>query len=73
MGYGNKILISNDYCIHSDFCRQSNNGLNFEAGNHVKNLGFVFEILYKEYIRIGGNEEAWERMTTQNTIDVLDI
>ena len=73
LGYGNKILISNDYCIHSDFCRLSNNGLNFEAGNHVKNLGFVFEILYKEYIRIGGNEEAWERMTTQNTIDVLDI
>ena len=36
-------------------------------------VGGVFEILYKEYIRIGGNEEAWERMTTQNTIDVLDI
>ena len=39
----------------------------------MKNLGFIFDVLYNEYRRLGGKKEVWERMTTQNAIDALDI
>ncbi len=72
-GYGDKVLISNDYCIHSDFAEESKNGLNLDIDTQVKNLGFVFDVLYNEYKRLDGKEDDWERMTTQNVINVLDI
>jgi len=72
-GYTNKILISNDYCIHSDFCHKDTDGLHLTAAEHSKRLGYVFEKLYDEYILLGGSKENWETMVCKNPIDILDV
>ncbi|WP_407424842.1 phosphotriesterase [Methanobrevibacter sp.] len=72
-GYGDKILISNDYCIHSDFAEKSKNGLNLNVKTQVENLGFVFDVLYDKYKYLGGNDDVWNRITTENVINILDV
>ena len=72
-GYANKILISNDYCIHSDFGSRDKNGLHLTAEQHAEGLGYVFSKLYKEYIAMCGNEKDWEAMVCKNPIKILDV
>ncbi len=72
-GYSDKILLSNDYCIHNDFCNNKTNGLHLNAEQHAENLGYVFDVLYKEYISLGGNENNWNKMLCQNPFNVLDV
>ena len=71
-GYTNKILLSNDYCIHSDFCNSNANGLHLKSTQHTKGLGYIFELQYKEYMAKGGNDSDWETMVCKNPIDILD-
>lgn len=71
-GYKDKILLSNDYCIHSDFCNNNTNGLHFSSAGHTDGLGYVFNLIYDEYIANGGNDKDWEIITCRNPLDVLD-
>lgn len=72
-GYSDKILLSNDYCIHSDFCNSKTNGLHLSSSQHAEGLGYIFDLQYKGYIAMGGNEEDWNTMLYKNPIDILDI
>ena len=72
-GYSDKILLSNDYCIHSDFCNSKTNGLHLSSSQHTEGLGYIFDLQYKGYIAMGGNEEDWNTMLYKNPIDILDI
>ena len=72
-GYTKQILISNDYCIHSDFCPHEKNGLHLNAAQHTANLGYVFEKLRQEFMRAGGGETRWEEMLCKNPIAALDV
>lgn len=71
-GYAEKLLISNDYCIHNDCWSREKNGLHLTAGQHADALGFVFGKLYQNYITAGGTQEDWETMLNKNPIQVLD-
>jgi phosphotriesterase-related protein len=71
-GYTDKILLSNDYCIHSDFCNQNTNGFHLNQEQHNVGLGYIFEKQYSEYISMGGKEKDWNKMLCKNPIDILD-
>lgn len=71
-GYTDKILLSNDYCIHSDFCNCNTNGFHLNADQHTENLGYIFDVIYRAYVSTGGNERDWNTMICKNPIDVLD-
>ena len=72
-GYVNKILLSNDYCIHSDFSRRDKNGLQLNPMQHAKSMGYLFDKLYQEYISVGGSEKDWNTMIYKNPIEVLNV
>ena len=71
-GYTDKILLANDYCIHSDFGNNKINGLHLNPAQHTDGFGYVLDLQYKEYIAMGGNDEAWETMICKNAMDILD-
>ena len=72
-GYSDKILISNDHCIHSDFARRDKNGLHLSATQHADGLGYVFDHLKSKYMEFGGQSNDWNAITSKNPIEVLDI
>ena len=72
-GYGDKILLSNDFCIHSDFSPKDKNGLHLEKSEQVRNMGYAFDSLYDRFISHGGKEEDWQKITAKNHAEVLDI
>lgn len=72
-GYTKKILLSNDYCIHSDFCNHNTNGLHLNARQHTENLGYIFRELHTAYMAVGGVKTDWETMVCKNPISILDI
>lgn len=71
-GYADKILLSNDYCIHSDFCNQNKSGIHLSPEQHTEGLGYIFDKQYSDYISMGGNEEDWCTMLCKNPLNVLD-
>lgn len=72
-GYTDRILISNDYCIHSDFCNSSSNGLHLNAVQHGKSLGFVLSNLQEAFLSGGGSTKDWNTMLSINPICILDV
>ena len=72
-GYSKKILIANDYCIHSDFPSRKYNGLHLDKTVQAKNIGYVFDTVSDEFYKQGGKLADWEQITEQNTLDVLDV
>lgn len=72
-GYMDKILLSNDYCIHSDFCNKKTNGLHLSSDEHTKKLGHIFDFQYKEYVAMGGKDRDWETIVYKNSVNILDV
>lgn len=72
-GYTGKLLVSNDYCIHSDFELRHRNGFHLNIMEQVQKLGHVFDLLNDEFVLNGGKAEDWETIITQNTSNVLDV
>ena len=72
-GYTDKILLSNDYCIHSAFCNRQETGIELDAQKHVEGLGFVLDKLRSLFLSAGGSEQDWNKMICQNSINVLDV
>lgn len=72
-GYDEKILLSNDYCIHNDCCHRSKNGFHLDAPQHADGLGYIFHTLYPQFLSAGGSEDYWNMMTSKNPITVLDV
>lgn len=72
-GYVNRILLSNDYCIHSDFKPHSANGLHLPPMEQVQDLGDIFQRVFDAFCAQGGKLSHWQCMTEQNPLDVLDV
>ena len=69
-GYGNKILISNDCCIYSDFCAT---GKKWTKREDVPDtIAYVFEALKKDFLKYGGDEKTYIEMVTSNVLSALD-
>lgn len=73
MGYREKILVSNDYCIHSDFAPRYRNGFHLSEDEQARQIGFVFDEFYEDFISAGGKQEDWDKITSQNVAEVLDV
>ena len=72
-GYGDRILLANDYCIHSDFAARRYNGLHLEKTRQVEKLGHIFGEVQEAFLAAGGRPQDYERMLTANVWDVLDV
>ena len=72
-GFASRILIANDYCIHSDFCQITRNGLHLTAEEHASGLGFVFDNLGSSFIELGGSYEDWNALICDNPMRALDV
>ena len=72
-GYGDKVLFSNDYCIYSDFQPRNRNGFHLSTTEQVEKLGYVFDVIYKEFVKHGGKHEDWENITMKNVCNALDV
>lgn len=70
-GYGDKLLVSNDTCIYSDFCSVGNKWLKFSEIPNT--LGFVFDELKEKFCEYGGNIESYDKMLCANPLKVLNI
>lgn len=71
-GYADRIILSNDYCIHNDFCKREENGMAYAPSYHADAYGFVFEWLSKAYLDASGDESLFAAMLSKNPLDVLD-
>lgn len=72
-GYTEKILVSNDYCIHNDFSPRNLNGLQLSEDEQAQKIGYVFDEFYEAFMMAGGKQEDWDKITTQNVAEVLDV
>lgn len=63
-GFGDRILLSNDGSVYSDFCPKQ---YSWVIGSDVpKVFGYIFESLYPEFIARGGAASDWEAMLHDN-------
>lgn len=72
-GYGERILLGNDYCIHSDFAARRYNGMHLDKQRQLDKFGHVFCEVHDAFLAAGGKQEDYERMLTSNTWNVLDV
>ena len=70
-GYGDRLLLSNDTCIYSDFCSKGNKWLKFSEVPNT--LGFVFSELKEKFLENGGNASDYDKMLSENPIRVLNV
>ena len=70
-GYGERVLLSNDCCIYSDFCES---GKEWTEVTQVKEtFGYIFEAVREGFYKCGGDETAYQKMVGQNALKMLDI
>ena len=72
-GYANKIMLSNDMCIYSDFGTRNNTGFHLTPEEQLYNFGYIFNMVYKSFIENNGSEKDWTIMFKQNPVKVLDV
>lgn len=70
-GYGDRLLISNDSCIYSDFCSKGNKWLN--SSEIPDTLGFVFSDLRDKFLEYGKSSSAYNKMVCENPIKILNV
>ena len=70
MGYSNKILLSSDYCIYTDFSNDAHKGFEKDIDAHLYKLNYqTNEILPK----FKGNPQDFYKMMGENILNVLDV
>ena len=70
MGYSNKILLSSDYCIYTDFSNDAHKGFEKDIDAHLYKLNYqINEILTK----FKGNTQDFYKMMGENIFNVLDV
>lgn len=70
-GYSKRLLVSDDCCLYSDFCRD---GSKWTRPEDIKDtLAYVFEDLKNAFIKYGGEKSAYDRITSQNALCIMDV
>lgn len=72
-GYADKILLSNDLCIYTDFGTRKNTGFHLSIDEQVKKYGHLFNDVYTAFIEAGGSENEFRKMLCKNAVEILDI
>ncbi len=72
-GYGDKILLANDYCIHSDFPARAKSGLHLSVEEHIEKLAYVLRNVKEAFLEAGGSEKCFDKMAGENIKNVLDV
>ena len=72
-GYGERILLSNDYCVHNDFCPRAKNGLHLNAEQHTRGFSYILDEQYRAFLSVGGKEKDFFTMLSKNSVSVLDV
>lgn len=72
-GYGDKILLANDYCIHSDFPAWKKNGLALSIEVQAERLAHVMTKVKEAFLNAGGSEENFNKMIDENIKNALDV
>lgn len=70
-GYGERLLLSNDCCMYSDFCES---GKEWTEVTQVKEtFGCIFETVREGFYKCGGDESAYQKMACKNALNALNI
>ena len=72
-GYTDKILLSNDLCIYSDFETSKSNGLQLSASQQAEKFGHIFTVVHESFMENGGSENDWGKMFKINSLKALDV
>ena len=72
-GYTDRILLSNDYCIHNDFAKKREDGLERSPRQHAEVFGYIFDTLYPMFLECGGEQADWDTMLCKNPIAALSV
>lgn len=72
-GYEDKILLSNDLCIYTDFGTRKNTGFQLSVDEQVKRYGHLFNDVYQGFCEAGGSESEFQKMLQENSVEVLDV
>ncbi|MBQ2890676.1 MAG: hypothetical protein IJE44_03410 [Clostridia bacterium] len=72
-GYEDKILLSNDLCIYTDFGTRKNTGFQLSVDEQVKRYGHLFNDVYQGFCEAGGSESEFQKMLSVNPVAVLDV
>lgn len=70
-GYGDRLLVSNDCCIYSDFCLPGNKWVKPEDIQNT--MGYALDELKGEFLKQGGGENEYNEMITKNVQNALDV
>lgn len=70
-GLSDKIMLSNDACIYSDF---GSGKQTFVANEDIeKTWGYIFGYIYPKFLVNGGNKAIWDKMLCNNPLKIMDI
>ncbi len=72
-GWQEKILCSLDHTCYSDFCDEGYKGLEYPYEKHVKDIGFLFDVMLTEFQRAGCTAEQCNAFVKQNPCRFLNI
>ena len=69
-GYGEQLLLSNDACLYSDFCRPGSKWVDSE--NLKSSIAYAFEEVKNKFISFGANIGDYEKMISKNVLEAID-
>lgn len=72
-GYADKILLSNDLCIYTDFGSRENTGFHLSVDQQTEKFSHIFTTVYESFLKNGGDKKDWDIMFKKNPIKVLDV
>ena len=70
-GYGERVLLSNDCCMYSDFCESGNEWTKITQVKET--FGYIFETVREEFYKCGGDEISYQKMVGQNALKILNV
>ena len=73
MGYTDKILLSNDLCIYTDFGTRKNTGFQLSVDEQINRYGHLFNDVYRAFCENGGSDRDFYKMLNENAVSVLDM
>ena len=72
-GYADRILLSNDLCIYTDFGSRKYTGFQLSVKEKIKRYGHLFNDVYDAFCEAGGNKDAFDKMLCKNSAEILDV
>ena len=72
-GYADRILLSNDLCIYTDFGSRKNTGFHLSVREQMNCYGHLFDNVYSAFLEAGGSDKVFKKMLCENSVEALNI